>query len=39
LFNVIAQANSTDCIFRQQGNLVDNQKYQAGFRPLCNKIP
>ena len=29
---------STDFIFRQQENLVDNQKYQAGFRPLCNKI-
>ena len=23
---------------RQQENLVDNQKFQAGFRPLCNKI-
>ena len=30
---------STDFIFRQQENLVDNQKCQAGFRPLCNKIP
>jgi hypothetical protein len=30
---------STDFIFRQQENLVDIQKYQAGFRPLCNKIP
>ena len=29
---------STDFIFRQQKNLVDNQKCQAGFRPLCNKI-
>ena len=29
---------STDFIFRQQKNLVDNQKFQAGFRPLCNKI-
>ena len=29
---------STDFIFRQQENLVYNQKYQAGFRPLCNKI-
>ena len=29
---------STDFIFRQQENLVDNQKYQAGFRPLCNEI-
>ena len=29
----------TDFIFRQQENLVDNQKCQAGFRPLCNKIP
>ena len=29
---------STDYIFRQQENLVDNQKCQAGFRPLCNKI-
>ena len=29
---------STDFIFRQQENLVDNQKFQAGFRPLCNKI-
>ena len=29
---------STDFIFRQQENLVDNQKCQAGFRPLCNKI-
>ena len=27
---------STDFIFRQQENLVDNQKCQAGFRPLCN---
>ena len=27
---------STDFIFRQQD--VDNQKCQAGFRPLCNKI-
>ena len=29
---------STNFIFRQQENLVDNQKCQAGFRPLCNKI-
>ena len=29
---------STDYKFRQQENLVDNQKYQAEFRPLCNKI-
>ena len=29
---------STDFIFRQQENLDDNQKLQAGFRPLCNKI-
>ena len=29
---------STDFIFGQQENLVDNQKCQAGFRPLCNKI-
>jgi hypothetical protein len=29
---------SIDFIFRQQENLVDNQKCQAGFRPLCNKI-
>ena len=29
----------TDFIFRQQENLVDNKKCQAGFRPLCNKIP
>ena len=29
---------STDFVFRQQENLVDNQKYQSGFRPLCNKI-
>ena len=29
---------STDFIFRQQENLVDNQKCQAGIRPLCNKI-
>ena len=29
---------STDFIFRKQENLVDNQKCQAGFRPLCNKI-
>ena len=29
---------STDFIFRQQENLVDNQKCQARFRPLCNKI-
>ena len=27
----------TDFIFRQQENLVDNQKCQAGFRTLCNK--
>ena len=24
--------------FRQQENLVDNQKCQAEFRPLCNRI-
>ena len=29
---------STDFIFKQQENFVDNQKCQAGFRPLCNKI-
>ena len=29
---------STDFIFRQQENLVDNQKCQAEFRLLCNKI-
>ena len=29
---------STDFIFRQQENLIDNQTCQAGFRPLCNKI-
>ena len=29
---------STDFIFRQQENFVDNQKCQAGFRSLCNKI-
>ena len=29
---------STDFIFRQDENLVDNQKCQAWFRPLCNKI-
>ena len=29
---------STDFIFRQQENFVDNQKCWAGFRPLCNKI-
>ena len=29
---------STYFTFRQQENLVDNQKCQAGFRPLCNKI-
>ena len=29
---------STYFIFRQQENLVDNQKSQAGFRPLRNKI-
>ena len=29
---------STDFIFRQQENLVDNQKCQAGFSPLCIKI-
>ena len=28
---------STDFIFRQPENLVDNQKCQAGFRPLSNK--
>ena len=27
-----------DFIFRQQENQVDNQKCQAGFRPLCNKV-
>ena len=30
---------STDFIFRQQENLVDNKKCRAGFRLLCNKIP
>jgi hypothetical protein len=30
---------STEFIFRQKENIVDNQKCQAGFRPLCNKIP
>ena len=29
---------STDFIFRQQENLVDNQKSQVGYRPLRNKI-
>ena len=29
---------STDFIFRQQENLFDNQKCQARFRPLFNKI-
>ena len=29
---------STDFIFRQQENFDDNQKCQAGFRLLCNKI-
>ena len=29
---------SKNFIFRQQENLVDNQKCQAGFRSLCNKI-
>ena len=29
---------STDFIFRQQENLVDNQKCQAGFRPQQNTI-
>ena len=29
---------STEFIFKQQENLVDNQKCQAEFRPLCNKI-
>ena len=29
---------STDFIFRQQENFVDNQKCQAGFRLLCKKI-
>ena len=29
---------STDFIFRQQQNLVDNQKSQAEIRPLRNKI-
>ena len=29
---------STDFTFRQQENLVDNQKCFAGFRPLFNKI-
>ena len=28
----------SDFIFRQQENLVDNQKCQAGFSPLRNKI-
>ena len=30
---------ATDVIFGQQEILVDNQKCQAGLRPLCNKIP
>ena len=30
---------STDFIFRQQENLADNQKCQAGIRPLRKKIP
>ena len=29
---------STDFILRLQENHVDNQKCQAEFRPLCNKI-
>ena len=29
---------SADFTFRQQENLDDNKKCQAGFRPLCNKI-
>ena len=29
---------ATDFIFRQHKFFVDNQKCQAGFRPLCNKI-
>ena len=29
---------STDFIYRQQENFVDNKKFQARFRPLCNKI-
>ena len=29
---------STYFIFRQKENLVEDQKSQAGFRPLCNKI-
>ena len=28
---------ATDLIFKQQENLVDNQKCQAGFRTLCKK--
>ena len=27
---------STEFIYRQPENLVDNQKCQAGFRPLCS---
>ena len=29
---------STDFIFRQQENFVDNKKCQARFKKLCNKI-
>ena len=29
---------STDFIFKQKENLVDNQKCQVGFRQLFNKI-
>ena len=36
--NEKAKMFSTDFIFRKQENLVDNQKCQAGFRPLCNRM-
>ena len=29
---------STDLFLGKQENLVENQKCQAGFRPLCNEI-
>jgi hypothetical protein len=38
LLLMIGFVTTYDFIFRQQENLVDNQKCQAGFRLLCNKI-
>ena len=35
---LVSNISSTDFIFIQQENLVDNQKCKAGFRQLCIKI-